>query len=149
MIMNNKDKHTYEDIIHLQHHVSSHHEHMPVADRAAQFSPFAALTGFEGAIKETARLTNQRIELDADTRAMLNERLRIVREQLSSHQEVEIMFYQPDEMKDGGAYVSVRGIVKKIDEYELTVVMQDGTWIPVDEIMAITGEMFRGMDDFA
>lgn len=148
MIMNNKDKYQYEDIIHLQHHVSSHHEHMPAADRAAQFSPFAALTGFDGAIKETARLTDQRMELDADERALLNEKLRIVREQLDSQNEMEFTFYKPDEMKAGGAYVSLRGIVKKIDEYEHVVVMQDGTWISVEEIVAITGEMFRGMNDF-
>jgi hypothetical protein len=122
---------------------------MPAADRAVQFSPFAALTGFDGAIKETARLTDQRMELDADERALLNEKLRIVREQLDSQNEMEFTFYKPDEMKAGGAYVSLRGIVKKIDENEHVVVMQDGTWISVEEIVAITGEMFRGMNDFA
>jgi hypothetical protein len=141
--MNNKDKHPYEDIIHLQHHVSSHHEHMSVANRAAQFSPFAALTGFDGAIKETGRLLDQRIELDEDELALLTEKLRIVGEQLGSKKEVEFTFYQPDEMKAGGAYVSVRGIVKKIDEYEHVVVMQDGTWISLEEIVAITGEIFQ------
>lgn len=147
MIMNNKDQFPYEDIIHLQHHVSSHHAHMPLADRAAQFSPFAALTGFDGEINETARLTDKRMELTADAREILDEKLRIVRERLNSHMEVEFTFYQPDEMKAGGAYVSVRGIVKKIDEYEHVVVMQDGTCIPVEDIVEITGEMFRGLDD--
>jgi methanogenic corrinoid protein MtbC1 len=143
----NKDKFQYEDIIHLQHHVSSHHEHMSLIDRAAQFSPFAALTGFDGEIKETARLTDKRMELAADAREILNEKLRIVREQLNNKMEVEFTFYQPDEMKSGGAYVSVRGLVKKIDEYEHVVVMQDGTRISVEDIVAITGEMFRGADE--
>ena len=143
----NKDKFPYEDIIHLQHHVSCHREHMPLADRAAQFSPFAALTGFDGEIKETARLTDKRMELAADAREILDEKLRIVRKQLNSHMEVEFTFYQPDKMKSGGAYVSVRGIVKKIDEYEHAVVMQDGTRISVEDIVEITGEMFRGIDE--
>lgn len=144
----NKDKFPYEDIIYLQHHVSIHHAHMPLAHRAAQFSPFAALTGFDGEIKETARLTDKRRELTSDVREILDEKLRLVRKQLNSQIEVEITFYQPDEMKAGGEYVSVRGIVKKIDEYEHVVVMQDGTWIPVEEIVEIKGEMFRGIDDF-
>lgn len=151
MVMNdkdNKDKFPYEDIIYLQHHVSSHHVHMPLAHRAAQFSPFATLTGFDGEIKETARLTDKRRELTSDVREILDEKLRIVQKQLNSQMEVEFTFYQPDEMKAGGAYVSVRGIVKKIDEYEHVVVMQDGTWIPVEEIVEIKGEMFRGIDDF-
>ncbi|MFA9377862.1 MAG: hypothetical protein ACERKZ_14070 [Lachnotalea sp.] len=143
-----KDKNPYEDIIHLQHHVSSDHKHMSIRDRAAQFSPFAALTGYEGAIKETARLTDQRIELDEAAKTILNEKLRIIQEQLSRQQEIECAFFQPDERKTGGTYVSVLGIVKKIDGYEHVVVMQDGTRIPIEEIVDITGELFQAVDDF-
>lgn len=144
----NKDKHQYEDIIDLQHHVSSNRVHMSILDRAAQYSPFAALTGFDGAIKETARLTDQRIELDEATKSILDEKLRIVQEQLSRHQEIEIVFFRPDEMKAGGAYISMIGTVKKIQGYERAVLMQDGTRIPIEQILDITGEMFQAVDDF-
>lgn len=143
-----KDKYQYDDIINLEHHVSSNREHMSVLDRAAQFSPFAALTGFDGAIKETARLTDQRIVLDETAKIILDEKLRIVQEQLSRQQEIELVFFRPDEMKAGGAYISMIGTVKKIDGYERTVVMEDGTRIPIDEIVDITGEMFQAVDGF-
>lgn len=144
----NNGKHQYDNIINLQHHVSSNRVHMSILDRAAQFSPFAALTGFDGAIKETARLTDQRIELDEAAKTILDEKLRIVQEQLSRQQEIEIVFFRPDEMKAGGAYISMMGTVKKIDGYERAVVMQDGTRIPIEEIVDITGEMFQAVDDF-
>jgi len=144
----NNDEHQYDDIINLQHHVSSKREHMSVLDRAAQFSPFAAVVGYDGAIKETARLTDQRIELDEATKTILDEKLRIVREQLSSQQEIELVFFRPDEMKTGGAYISMIGTVKKIEGYERAVVMLDGTRIPIEEIIDITGEMFQAIDDF-
>lgn len=143
-----KDKHPYDDIINLPHPVSGHREHMSVLDRAAQFSPFAAVTGYDGAIKETARLTDQRIELDETAKTILDEKLRIVQDQLSRQQEIELVFFRPDERKTGGAYISMRGIVKKIDGYERAVVMQDGSRIIIEEIVDITGEMFQAMDDF-
>ena len=138
----NKDKHQYDDIINLQHHVSSNRVHMPILDRAAQFSPFAAVTGFDGAIKETARLTDHRIELDEAEKTIIDEKLRIVQEQLSRQQEIEVVFFRPDEIKAGGAYISMMGTVKKIEGYEQVVLMQDGTRIPIEEIIDITGEMF-------
>ena len=144
----NKDKYQYDDIIKLPHHVSSHRAHMLILDRAAQFSPFAAVTGFDRAIEETARLTDKRIELDEATKTILDEKLRIVREQLSSQQEIELVFFRPDEMKTGGAYISMIGTVKKIEGYERAVVMLDGTRIPIEEIIDITGEMFQAIDDF-
>jgi len=143
----NKDNHRYEDIINLQHHVSVNREHMSVLDRAAQFSPFAAVVGYDGAIKETARLTDHRIELDEAEKSILDERLRLVQEKLSMQQEIDLEFFLPDEMKVGGAYICVRGIVKKIEAYERVVVMQDGTRIPIEEIVDITGEMFQTVDD--
>lgn len=144
----NKDMHQYDDIINLPHHISSNREHMSVLDRTAQFSPFAALTGFDGAIKETARRTDLRIELDETAKTILDEKLRIVQEQLSRQQEIELVYFQPDERKAGGAYISIMGTVKKIDEYERAVVMQDQTRIPIEEIVDITGEMFQAVDDF-
>ena len=144
----NKDKHQYDDIINLQHHVSSNREHMSVIDRAAQFSPFAAVVGFDGAIKETARLTDHRIELDEAEKTILDEKLRIVQEQLSKQQQIEFVFFRPDEMKAGGSYICVTGTVKKIEVYEHTVVLQNGTRIPIEEIVNITGEIFQVVDDF-
>ena len=147
MVEDKKNKHPYEDIIQLPHPVSSNHEPMSVHDRAAQFSPFAALTGFDGAIQETARLTVQKIELDETEKAILDEKLRIIQEQLSRQPEVEFLYFRPDELKTGGAYVSIRGIVNKIHEYDRVVVMQDGIRIPIDEIVDITGEVFQTMND--
>ena len=144
----NKDKHQYDDIINLQHHVSSNREHMSILDRAAQFSPFAAVVGYDGAIKETARLTDHRIELDEAEKTILDEKLRIVQEQLNRQQEIELVFFRPDETKSGGAYITVIGTVKKIEVYEHTVVMQNGTRIPIEEIVNITGEIFQVVDDF-
>ena len=142
------DVHRYDDIINLPHHVSKAHPQMSMFNRAAQFSPFAALTGFDGAIKETARLTNERIELDETTKTVLDEKLRIVQEQLGSQPEIEITFFQPDEMKTGGAYISVIGVVKKIDGYEQTVVMREETRIPIEDIIGIKGEIFQSIDDY-
>lgn len=139
---NKNDKHPYEDIINLPHHVSSNRVHMSVYDRAAQFSPFAALTGFDGAIQETARLTDQRIELDEAEKTILDEKLRIVQENLSRYQEVEFIYFRSDEHKTGGEYITVRGVVKKIDAYERVAVMQNGTRIPIEEIVDIKGEMY-------
>lgn len=143
-----KDKKTYDDIINLQHHVSSRRAHMSILNRAAQFSPFAALNGYDSAIKETARLTDQKVELTEAAKTILDEKLRIIEEQLSGQLEIEIVFFQPDELKAGGAFISIMGPVKKIDVYERTVVMQDGTRINVEEIVDIRGEMFESVDDF-
>ncbi|TAH74706.1 MAG: hypothetical protein EWM47_01820 [Anaerolineaceae bacterium] len=143
-----KDIHRYDDIINLPHHVSKSRPHMSTLDRAAQFSPFAALTGYEGAIKETARLTDKRIELDEATKSVLDEKLRIVNEQISNKPEITITYFQPDEKKAGGAYVSTTGIMKKIDSYERTIVMQDGTGIAIEEIISIEGEIVKYVDDF-
>ena len=135
----------YDDIINLPHHVSSSRPRMSSIDRAAQFSPFAALTGYDNAVKETARLTEERIELDESRKAALNERLCIIQDTLVEQPTVIITYFQPDKKKSGGAYVTATGSVKKIDEYVRTVVMHDTTKIPIDEIISIDGEMFSSM----
>lgn len=132
----NNDIHRYDDIISLPHHISKNHPQMDTLNRAAQFSPFAALTGYDDAIEETARITDRRKNLDEASKAILDEKLRIIQEQLGNQPEITITYYQPDEKKDGGAYVSISGIVKKIDYYERTVVMQDGARIEIDEIIS-------------
>lgn len=133
--MNNK----YDDIINMPHHQSATHPQMSMMDRAAQFSPFAALTGHEDAIKETARLVEERMELDEDTLRKLDEQLQLIRAKIEEHPTVVITYFLSDERKEGGAYVTVSGAVKKIDEYEQIIILQDGTRIPLGDIVGIAG----------
>jgi hypothetical protein len=132
----------YDDIINLPHHVSAKHTHMSLIDRAAQFSPFAALTGHNEAIKETARLTDSRIELDEDEKVLLNERLHVISDNLHNQPTVSITYFKPDDKKSGGAYLTACGVVKKIDEYERHIKMVNGTIIPFDDIIKIDGDLF-------
>lgn len=138
-----KDTHRYDDIINLPHPTSANHPRMSLYDRAAQFSPFAPLTGHDAAIKETARLTEQKIELSEDTISRLNEKLQIVADHLET--EVTITYFVPDERKSGGAYVSYTGIVRRIDDYEHTLIMTDKTVIPIEQISEIESELFGEM----
>lgn len=141
-----EDNHRYDDIINLPHHTSSKRPRMSMIDRAAQFSPFAALTGYDAAVKETARLTDRRIELDEYSKAALDERLRLIQEHLKEYPVITITYFLPDECKDGGAYLSVTGTIKKIDTYEQHLIMTEGQIIPINEIIQIDGELFNGMD---
>lgn len=136
----------YDDIIALPHHVSVTRAHMSISDRAAQFSPFAALTGYEAAIKETARLTEKRIELDESSRAVLDEKLNVIMEQIADHPKITITYFQPDAKKAGGSYIETVGQIRKIDEYTREIVMMDRSQIPLDEVIALDGELFRILD---
>ena len=132
MDISREECHQYDDIINLPHHVSKTHAHMPVTDRAAQFSPFAALTGYEDVIREEGRTTDAMIELDEGEIARIDANLR----QLIGH-EVEIRYFLEDKFKEGGSYEVIRGEMKKIDTNEDVVVMKDGTRIPVGQIVEI------------
>ena len=127
----------YDDIIHLPHHRSKKHAPMPLIDRAAQFSPFAALTGHDAAIKETARLTDRKIELDEYEIEVLDEKLRTIREHLNTNPEISVTYFQPDERKSGGQYVTVVGNVRKVDEYEQCLLLNDGTRIVIEDILEL------------
>lgn len=127
----------YNDIINLPHHVSKHSPRMSIQNRAAQFSPFAALTGYDDAIDETARLTDERKDLDESERARLDEKLRSILNQTDSEQEITFTYFQQDEKKSGGEYVSISGIVKKIDYYQRAVILRDGTRIEIEDIIDI------------
>ena len=127
----------YDDIIHLPHHVSRNHPQMPLRDRAAQFAPFAALTGYEAAVGETARQTTERRELDAQESEELNRRLTDLAARLKDRPEVTIEYFVPDERKAGGAYVTVTDVVRNISVPEKTLVMEDGTVILIDDIAAL------------
>lgn len=134
----------YDDIIRLPHHQSAVRPHMKPMDRAAQFSPFAALTGHSAAIRETARLTNRRIELTEDAVQRLDEELRWLRERIDSRPEAEITYFLPDGRKDGGSYVTAAGVVKQVRTFERVVVMEDGTVIPIGDIVDLAGPDFFG-----
>ena len=130
MRMNNR----YDEIMELPHHVSKTRPQMPMSDRAAQFAPFAALTGYESAIKETGRLTNERIELDEEALTALDRKYQLLIEALDDAPEVTIIYFQPDERKAGGQYVSATGTVKKVDTFGRRILLQDGTRIPLDSV---------------
>lgn len=133
---------SYDDIIHLPHPTSPVRPRMSLHNRAAQFSPFAALTGHGDAIGETARLTEERAMLDEYKKAELNEKLRFIRDKLPERMHVAITHFQKDQKKAGGAYLLASGEVKKIDEYERMVVMRDGSTIPIDDILEIESDCF-------
>ena len=130
MRMNNR----YDEIMELPHHVSKTRPQMPLSDRATQFAPFAALTGYDSAIKETGRLTDERIELDEEALAALDRKYQLLMDALDDTPEVTIIYFQPDERKAGGQYVSATGTVKKVDTFGRRILLQDGTRIPLDSV---------------
>ena len=127
----------YDDIIDLPHHVSSTHPHMPMSDRAAQFMPFRALSGYEDAVHETARLTDEKIELTEDEKAILDMRLQKLADEISSQPKVTLTYFQPDKKKTGGAYVCVTGQLKKIDDFEGALILVGGERILIGDIVDI------------
>ena len=135
----------YEDIINLPHHVSKTRPQMSMLDRAAQFSPFAALTGYDAAIKETGRLTDEKIEMDEDRKAALDMKQAYLIEMIDEQPEISITYFLPDAKKSGGAYVTVTGNLKRFDEYERLLILTDGKKIPMDDIADIESDLFRGM----
>ena len=136
----------YNEIMRLPHHVSKTRLQMPMSDRAAQFAPFAALTGYDAAIKETGRLTDERIELDVEALSALDMKYQLLMEALDEAPEVTITYFRPDERKAGGKYVSAVGAVKKIDGFERRITMQDGAKIPMDDVLSIEGELFSVLE---
>ena len=129
-----ESKQNYDDIIMLPHHISSVHPAMPVSERAAQFMPFAALTGYGEAIDEAGRRTEERMELEEDAVWALDEKLRMIQERAAQQPEISVPFFRQDARKAGGAYVTVTGRIRKIDQYEKNLVMEDGTKISMKEV---------------
>ena len=132
----------YDDIIHLPHHESTRHPKMPALDRAAQFLPFAALTGHDAAVRETARLTDNRAELDEIRKEELDLHLQMLQEQLAQKPQVSITYFVPDVKKDGGAYFTITGTIQKIDGNRHQVIMENGTVISVNDIYEINSTVF-------
>ena len=132
-----KDAHRYDDIIQLPHHQSKKRAHMSLHDRAAQFSPFAALTGHEAAIEETERRTEEAIILDDTMVADISDKLYEISQHLSEKWRVSITYFRPDEKKAGGAYLTDVGTIKKINEAEQLVIMDSGMRIKMEQMIKI------------
>lgn len=132
-----KITHKYDDIIHLKRPVSGRRAPMSMVDRGAQFSPFAALTGYDGVIQETARLTDTCTTLADGGEALLDEQLREIGHRIETCPKVTFTCFQQDAWKPGGSYISVTGNVKKIDLYRQTVVLTDRQEIPIECIFGI------------
>ena len=149
-----RERNPYEDIIHLPHHQSATRLHMSLYDRAAQFSPFAALTGFDGVIAETSRLTDQKIELSEYERALLDQKLSRIDDELrkGNHPEITVIYFVPDPLKAGGAYEEYTGRVRSINAVEKCVVFlaenrrSAGKRIRIDGIAEIRGELVDDME---
>lgn len=137
-----KPDNAYEDILHLPHHVSQTRPRMSRMDRAAQFSPFQALTGLDSAMQETERQTTMKIELDENEKVVLDEKLRILQARILDNPEVFIVFYRPDAYKDGGSYCEVSGSLRRIDTVQRQLLLNDGTAIPLDDIYSVDFEQF-------
>lgn len=135
----------YDDIINLTHPTSTKHPWMPMSDRAAIFSPFAALTGHAAAIQETARLTDQRMELDEDTKAMLDLKQQILADRIAERPEISVVWFRPDARKEGGQYVTTVGQLKKVDDIARILQLADGTTIPLDEVLELRSDCFHGI----
>lgn len=133
--MNDIEK--YKDIINLPHHVSKKHPQMSLEERSAQFAPFAALTGYDDAVKETARLTNARIELDEEEKEILNRKLKTIKNKIYTQPKAKITYFVPDDKKDGGKYVTIISCVCKIDDYKQMIILEDKVEIPINDIIDI------------
>ena len=136
----------YDDILRLPHHVSASRKSMAITARAAQFAPFAALSGYDAEVQEAGRLTDRPIEPDEYEKEALNARLRLLACHLREKWVVSLVFFQPDERKAGGAYVTRTGTVKKLYETERLLTLTDGTVIPLDDLIALDGEEFAAYD---
>lgn len=136
----------YDDIIHLPHHVSATRPQMLMSDRAAQFMPFDALAGYDDVIQETGRRTDARVELGDEEWDALNQKLRFLRTHLDEKPEVSITYFKADERKAGGAYLEATGIVKKLDDFERLITMQDGEKISMDDILSMDGDAFSVLE---
>lgn len=131
----------YDDIIHLPHHVSKTRKPMPMINRAAQFAPFAALTGHDEAIAETARQTAPKRILSSDEQDRLSKSLTYVIDHISEHPNLTLTYFIPDTQKEGGRYVSTTGILRAYDDFEKRIVLEDGTVVLVETIVSISGDM--------
>lgn len=135
--MNTKNSNPYADIIDLPHHVSNRHTQMPMEKRAAQFSPFAAMVGHDAAIHETARLTEEQLELSEDEKAVIDGKLQMLQDHIKEQPEITVAYFQPDKKKSDGIYVTVTGFARRVDKIGQMLVIKDGVKIPIQQILKI------------
>lgn len=132
----------YDNIINKPHHVSKNRPQMTLLDRAAQFAPFAALTGYDDMVKETARTVDQRRDLSDEQMEVLNLRIKYITDHLKDEPIVTITYFVPDSKKTGGKYCTKEGIIKKVEEYNKIFVFTDGTIVPLPDVWSIESEVF-------
>lgn len=135
--MKQKPGNPYEDMLELPHPVSKMHPQMPRRDRAAQFAPFAALTGYEEAVREAARITEEKMILDEDSKVQLDWKLRCLQEKVKEQPIITVTYFMKDERKKGGKYVTVTGVLKRIDSYTHQFVLENGEEIPVEDVVSL------------
>ena len=144
--MNLKYTHKYDNIINMEHHKSKKHPPMSLYARSSQFAPFAALTGYEDAVTETAREVGNRIEIDEELKNILDGKIQMLSEQLKKKPEITFTYFIPDSSKNGGTYVSKTGVTHKIDTFNQTIILEDKTEIPINDIIDISGKFFNILD---
>lgn len=133
--MNNE--HKYDDIINLEHHISKKHKQMSLENRSAQFAPFAALVGYDDAVKETARITDSKIFIDDGIKEIINKTIQQIKNNLNNNIQIKVTYFVPDKLKSGGKYQTKIGIVAKINEYLKIIKLEEGTEIPIEEIIEL------------
>jgi len=136
----------YDDIINLPHHVSERHPQLSKASYAAQFSPFAALSGYDGIVSESARVTDERVELGETDMEILSVKIQILNDHIKEQPEISLTYFKPDEKKAGGAYLQKVACIKRIDDVERIIHFTDGTNLPIDDITDLQGEIFRVLE---
>ena len=141
------DNFPYKHILNEEHRKSAKHQPLPISSRAAQFSPFAALVGYDEMVSETARRTDKRIELDEYDIEELNRKINMLQDHLYDDIEVNIKYFVPDERKEGGKYVEVSGIVDKIRDYEKDIILEGERIIPIREIIEIESDLFNHIEE--
>ena len=141
------DIHDYDDIINLPRHVSETHPHMSLADRAAQFSPFAALTGYEDAIKEAGRIVDEKIELSEEEKEEINRKLNYLNEHKKENIQITVTYFLMDMKKSGGSYRQITSNLKRLDEIEKTILLADNTILRIDDIRKIQSPLFDTLDE--
>lgn len=140
----NKDN--YEDIINLPHYEPQYHTRMTIEARSAQFAPFSALTGYEEKVKETERLTDNKIDLDEEFKIVINKKLQILIDNKKNNPKVTITYFIKDKNKEDGKYLNITGNIKKIDMVKNIVILADKTIIPINDIINITSELFKSIE---
>lgn len=138
----------YDDIINLPHFESKKHKRMSLEARSAQFAPFSALTGYEDIVKETARLTDKRIEIDDELKQKLNNKLQFILNNIDLNPEITFTYFVKDNQKSGGKYIEKTGIIKKIDNINGLIILKDKSKIKINDIINITSNLFQKIDLF-